>query len=85
MRASRLEVVIGTLVFRRCSGAISEHRGRFGSRLGLAVLVVAMGCLCSWGSAKAQCIDYGDFLHWVGAVDTPGEAYGVAISSSRGH
>ena len=32
------------------------------------------------GTAGAQCIDYGDFLHWAGAVATPDDAYGVAIA-----
>jgi len=27
-----------------------------------------------------DCIDYGNYLHWVGSVDTPGDARGVAIT-----
>ena len=32
--------------------------------------------------AQANCIDYGDYVHWVGRVDTPGSAYGVAVSGT---
>ena len=35
-------------------------------------------------TASAQdCLDYGDYLHWVGAVDTPGDyAWGVAVAGN---
>ena len=32
-----------------------------------------------------DCIEYGDYLHWVGEVDTPGSAIGVAISSTHAY
>ncbi len=35
----------------------------------------------SFGIAQ-DCVDYRDYLHWVGVVDTPGSAGGVAISGS---
>ena len=28
-----------------------------------------------------DCIDYGDYMHWVGGVDTPGSARGVAAAA----
>jgi hypothetical protein len=34
--------------------------------------------LAQWG----QCIDYGDYLHFVGSVDTPGNTFGVAVSGT---
>jgi len=39
----------------------------------------------SWAAgepATADCIDYGDYIHWVGAVDTPGAAKGVVVAGS---
>ncbi len=56
--------------------------GGLGRRTGVAVLVAAVGCVCLIGSAGAECIDYGDYLHWVGSVDTPGSAYGVAVGGN---
>ena len=34
------------------------------------------------GRADGQCIDYGDYAHWVGSADTPGEAWDVAIAGN---
>jgi len=31
---------------------------------------------------RGECIDYSQFLHWVGGVDTPGTPYDVAVSGS---
>ncbi len=36
--------------------------------------------VCSFSSVGAECIDYRDYLHWAGSVDTPGGASGVAIA-----
>ena len=34
-------------------------------------------------SASAQdCLNYGDYLHWVGGVDTPGDTKGVAVAGN---
>jgi hypothetical protein len=33
----------------------------------------------------ADCINYGDYLHWVGCVDTPDHATGVVISGSHAY
>ena len=49
---------------------------------GAVVFSVIAACLYPFGSAGAKCIDYGEYLHLVGSVDTPGHAYGVAISCS---
>ena len=45
----------------------------------MAAVAAALVCVGSFGSAGAQCIDYSDYLHWVGSVDTTGEAHGVAV------
>ncbi len=46
------------------------------------VIVSAPSFLVLPASAQ-DCIDYGsDFVHLAGAVDTPGSAYGVAVSGS---
>lgn len=51
--------------------------------------MVLATCVLSWaclgGAARSECIDYGDYLHWVGGVDTPGYAWGVAISASHAY
>ena len=31
---------------------------------------------------RADCIDYGEYFHWVGSVDTPSFAHGVAVSGT---
>lgn len=37
----------------------------------------------SISTASAQvCLDYGDYLHWVGKVDTPSPAFGVAVTGN---
>ena len=41
-----------------------------------------LGVLLVADHAAADCIDYGDYLHWEGSVDTPGLAHGVAVSGS---
>jgi len=33
-------------------------------------------------AASQDCIDYEDYLHWVGGVDTPTDAYGVAVAGN---
>ena len=45
----------------------------------LAILTPAVSTLCSPVSVLAQCVDYGEYLHWVGSADTPEEARDVAI------
>ena len=46
------------------------------------VLFVVTACLICFGSAGAACIDYGDYLHWVGSVGTHGLPDGVAVSGN---
>jgi hypothetical protein len=41
--------------------------------------------MCTIGSVSAQCIDYGDYLHWVGSVYTPWYAEDVAIVGSHAY
>jgi hypothetical protein len=69
---------------RRCSVRTPRRLGKLmGTRFGLAALTVALGVASSFGSARADCIDYGDYLHLDGGVDTPGYARGVAVSDSH--
>src|SRR6185436_5713403 len=44
-------------------------------------LVVLVGVL-SFDLCLADCIDYHDYLHWVGTVKTPSVCYGVDVSGS---
>ncbi|MFH1843494.1 MAG: hypothetical protein ABIF77_09845, partial [bacterium] len=68
------------LILAANSGRASSWRAGFvGVRPRLAFLAVAVLSLFGTGSTFAQCIDYGDYVHWVGGVDTPGDAYGVAV------
>ena len=50
--------------------------------IGLAVLTVTLAYACSFGSAHADCIEYGDYLHVESVVNTPGSALGVAVEGS---
>jgi len=52
------------------------------SRVVIFLFAVAIQIVCRIGTAVGQCIDYGDYLHWVGSVDTPGVATSVAVSGS---
>lgn len=77
MQASNSSKILGILVPRPYSLTTLCRGG-----IGLVVLATAMGCVCVAGAVSADCIDYGDYLHWVGGVDTPGNAAGVAVSGS---
>jgi hypothetical protein len=46
------------------------------------VVLAALAVLFCVGSVSADCINYADYLHWVGSADTPGTAYGVAVSGT---
>ena len=43
--------------------------------------LILSAALCPF-AAHGQCIDYGDYLHLTGSVDTPGSARDVAVSGS---
>ncbi len=61
------------------SGLIERAgRGRGAARSVAAAILLAFSLLP--GIAPAECIDYGDFIHWAGSVDTPGSAAGVDLS-----
>ncbi|HET9885926.1 MAG TPA: hypothetical protein VFR10_00335, partial [bacterium] len=46
-----------------------------------AVVSFITAFVCCFGSeTSAACIDYGDYVRWVGGVDTRGDAIGVAVS-----
>ena len=54
-------------------------------RIGVAIVAVTIGCVCPFKSVSAECIDYGDYLHWAGSVDTRGWANGVAVSGTHAY
>lgn len=58
----------------------SVHPRCLGIKLPQFCLLIAL--LCGWGSESSACIDYGDYLHWIGNVQTPGSAYCVAVSGA---
>ena len=47
----------------------------------LLATAVLLAFVLSPGIAPAECIDYGDFIHWVGSADTPGYAAAVDLSN----
>ena len=67
-----------------CRHAPSGSGSRSRALVRLASLAAALLCL-SFDMAGAECIDYGDYLHRVGSVDTPGYAYGVAVSGTHAY
>jgi len=48
----------------------------------VSLLCICSFCTCSFGVSRAECIDYGDYLHAVGSVDTPGNAMDVVVSGT---
>ncbi len=48
----------------------------------VALLVVAILCLSNSGWTIAQCVDYSQYLHWVGQVEMPDEAGQIAIQGN---
>ncbi len=44
-----------------------------------ACLLIGVGTICPVASWSQDCIDYGDYLHWVSGVDTPGGGWGVGV------
>jgi len=79
--SKRYVVLSGSFLCRMRSRTLRS----FGVRLCLAVCLAALGLVLAYGSAVAQCIDYGDYLHWVGRVQTPGYAYGVAVVENHSY
>jgi len=71
-------------VSKRSSGLVSGFDCRFHA-------VLVLGCLMAlavgphFDVAAADCIDYGDYLHWAGGVDTPDFADGVAVSGTHAY
>jgi hypothetical protein len=61
------------------------HGNLWPNRLAPAILALGVGWLCCPVAAGAECIDYGDYLHWCGGVDTPGEARGVAVTGTHAY
>ena len=56
--------------------------GSLGVRLALASCLAVFAVFPASGFGLAACIDYQDYLHWVGGVDTPNPALDVAVSGS---
>ncbi|HOX24542.1 MAG TPA: hypothetical protein PLL30_02135 [Candidatus Krumholzibacteria bacterium] len=70
---------MATLRIRRACGDGGKH-GRVVAVMAFATCTLSYATL--GGIARAECIDCGSYLHWVGGVDTPGYAHGVSISGS---
>jgi hypothetical protein len=45
-------------------------------------LLVLLGSLAAPTPGSADCVDYRDFIHWAGSIDTSGAARDVAVSGS---
>jgi len=53
--------------------------GIFGTRFPSVFMGVLMGMALSSTAHATDCIDYSEFIHWLGAVDTPRESMGVTM------
>ena len=60
----------------------ATHRRLMHASVCLALMTIIVQSCCTFGAASAECIDYGNFLRWVGGVATPGSAHDVAVSGS---
>src|SRR5688572_26360308 len=79
MNASRILTIL-----RSPSRPSSARRQGFSlSCVSTAAVIAVVACVCSVRSSDAQCIDYGDYLHWAGALDTSTDA--VAVSGSHAY
>ena len=66
--------------------AVRSARGNRTCALAVAVLAaVVVVCWYSAVAAYAECIEYGDYLHWIGGVDTPSSALDVAIAGNHAY
>src|SRR5262245_36527635 len=63
-----------------CSWANRSYPNRGDPRCPRSPLTFVLVLLVANTAASQQCIDYKNYLRWMGAVDTPGAAVGVAIS-----
>ncbi len=64
---------------------LRESLRRFAPRRlpSLGFLSLFFSLVFSTGALQAQgCVDYADYIHWVGSVDTPDRAYGVVVAGS---
>jgi len=50
-----------------------------------SVVVAGCGTEIITTSPADHCIDYTDYLHWVGSVGTPGLARGVAVAGDHAY
>ncbi|MFC1572374.1 hypothetical protein ACFL6M_02135 [Candidatus Eisenbacteria bacterium] len=48
----------------------------------MTFLAVTLCCILCVGTPRAECTDYGDYLHWVSSLNTPGVGFDVAVSGS---
>lgn len=77
---------ISGILHRRPFGPRASRRGNPPPRhIGLTVAVAAMACTCCVSAAMADCIDYGDYLHWVGSANTWLAAKGLTVSGTRAY
>ena len=52
------------------------------SRLLMTFILTTLALLLALGSAAAVCINYGDYLHWVGNEETDGAAIGLTVAGN---
>ena len=49
------------------------------------LVIICLQLLIILPAAAQDCIDYQDYLHWVGMVDTPDNAWAVATSGTTAY
>ena len=82
MHVSTVSRTSGVLLPRPLSHAHSRRVSPARNRLGWALVAATMAYVCCFGSSGADCIDYGDYLHWVGGVQTPGQPHAMVLSGN---
>src|SRR3989339_532970 len=85
MHGSSATEISGILLPRPSGRGSSRRRSQLRTRVGAAIVTAAIGCVGFFGSASAECINYADYLHWVGGVDTEDWVFGVAVSGTHAY
>jgi len=85
MQTSILSWVAGILSHGFFDSVVPRRDDRLWSCPGWVVAAAALMLVCTFGSAGAECFDYGDYIQRVGGVGTPGSARSVAISETHAY
>jgi hypothetical protein len=85
MQKSILSWVAGILSHGFFGSVVPGRDDRLRSCPGWVVAAAALMLVCTFGSAGAECFDYGDYIQRVGGVGTPGSARSVAISETHAY